>query len=304
MLLAAACFFRNRSRTPLASLIIFVAFLSPVLGLIPFIYQNYSTVADRYAYLALLGPALLIARLLSHLQRPSYSLAAFEIALAFGVLSFAHSGIWKSSDTLWDGCLSENPYSIGCNNNKGLGLAQKAMLKEAEPYFVKSMEAKGAGSDLSKVAMSNLGLIYYSLGEYEKSVDCFYDLIKLAPYDPKSHLSRSKGLVKLKRYDEAIDETMIALRLHPERSDAIGMFDQLGDIFMLVGRYSDAFLVYQRALQMNPGMDQVQRKAATAAMKSHRYQQALWIYGMLQRKYPKDAEIESGLKEAARLSGE
>ena len=35
--------------------------LLPVLGLIPFDFQHYSTVADRYAYLAMLGPAIALA---------------------------------------------------------------------------------------------------------------------------------------------------------------------------------------------------------------------------------------------------
>ena len=33
----------------------------PVLGLVPFAFQAYSTVADRYMYIAMLGPALALA---------------------------------------------------------------------------------------------------------------------------------------------------------------------------------------------------------------------------------------------------
>src|SRR5205823_5816266 len=43
---------------------IFTAGLLPVLGLVPFDFQVYSTVADHYAYLAMLGPALAVAWLM------------------------------------------------------------------------------------------------------------------------------------------------------------------------------------------------------------------------------------------------
>ena len=44
---------------------IFAIALLPVLGLAPFSYQKFSTVADRYAYLAMLSPALMVAFLAS-----------------------------------------------------------------------------------------------------------------------------------------------------------------------------------------------------------------------------------------------
>ena len=53
----------NRQRRPLIWLgaLLFVTFLLPTLGLAPFAYQAYSTVADRYAYLALLGVGLMVS---------------------------------------------------------------------------------------------------------------------------------------------------------------------------------------------------------------------------------------------------
>ena len=39
----------------------FVAFLLPTLGLVPFAFQAHSTVADRYAYLPLIGIGLVVA---------------------------------------------------------------------------------------------------------------------------------------------------------------------------------------------------------------------------------------------------
>ena len=48
-----------RSRVAWAAAAVFLAGLLPVLGLVPFGFQDISTVADRYIYLAMLGPAML-----------------------------------------------------------------------------------------------------------------------------------------------------------------------------------------------------------------------------------------------------
>src|SRR5205085_2795817 len=44
-----------------AGLAMFVAAMAPVLGLVSFGFQGHSTVADRYAYLGMLGIAMLLA---------------------------------------------------------------------------------------------------------------------------------------------------------------------------------------------------------------------------------------------------
>jgi len=58
--------FRDRAQWLLASAAVFVVGLLPGLGLIPFGFQNYSTVADRYLYLPMLGPGMVVAWLVSH----------------------------------------------------------------------------------------------------------------------------------------------------------------------------------------------------------------------------------------------
>ncbi len=59
----AAWLWYQRTRVPwlVSTAGVFVAGLLPVLGLVPFAFQAYSTVADRYVYIAMLGPALALA---------------------------------------------------------------------------------------------------------------------------------------------------------------------------------------------------------------------------------------------------
>src|SRR5207249_167263 len=65
MLFAAAFAFHRRWPFGLAGICVFAAALIPVSGLVPFDFQEYSTVADRYTYLPLIGIAIAIAGLIA-----------------------------------------------------------------------------------------------------------------------------------------------------------------------------------------------------------------------------------------------
>src|SRR5207237_1334575 len=61
--IAAVVALRRRcgSRLALAGILVALLFVSPVLGLVPFHFQAFSTVADHYLYPAMLGVALVAA---------------------------------------------------------------------------------------------------------------------------------------------------------------------------------------------------------------------------------------------------
>lgn len=105
-----------RKRIPLlpAAVAIFILSPLPVLGLVNFDHQRYSTVADRYVYVAMLGPALAMAGALAAVQLTWRRLAIAGAAsyLAFlGVLSFVQTRYWADSLALFTHVLEVNPGS-------------------------------------------------------------------------------------------------------------------------------------------------------------------------------------------------
>src|SRR2546427_6732167 len=77
---------RKRWTLLLASLAVFIVGVLPVSGLIPFDFQRVSTVADRYLYLSMLGPAMAAASLLARQRR---IFVAVSFALVLGLLGVA-----------------------------------------------------------------------------------------------------------------------------------------------------------------------------------------------------------------------
>jgi len=110
---------RRDQRVPAAAMFVFAIVLLPVLGLVPFDFQAYSTVADHYMYLAMLGPALLVAWIAS--KRPSTStvIAIAAVACAFAIRTHAQTHHWRNSESLFTHALAHNPRSFASLGSLG-----------------------------------------------------------------------------------------------------------------------------------------------------------------------------------------
>lgn len=85
--------------------LLFVVALLPVLGFVPFVFQNQSTVADRYASLALLGPALGVTGLVAAVtRRPAWrGFLAVGTAITIAglaAISWQQAATWRDTRTL------------------------------------------------------------------------------------------------------------------------------------------------------------------------------------------------------------
>lgn len=85
--------------------------IAPVSGIRPFFFQIYSTVADRYVYLAMLAPATAVAVLLaSRIQRPVFLLAGAAL-LALALLANRQTRVWADTFVWTDYIISQQPTS-------------------------------------------------------------------------------------------------------------------------------------------------------------------------------------------------
>jgi hypothetical protein len=160
----------SRSLWLAAAGLVFVFGLSMNLGLAPFQFQFYSTVADHYVYLAMLGPALAVAWGVSRIQSRAAAgviyVVAGAIVIAMVVLSFRQAGLWKDSITLFTHAALVNPDSAGAHNNLGRALAEQGKLAEAQREFVITLQL--APYDAS--ARRNLALIALKYGDLDSAI--------------------------------------------------------------------------------------------------------------------------------------
>jgi len=222
-----------------------IAAVAPVLGLVPFDFQRYSTVADHYLYVAMLGPALLLAWLLA--RRPSVPLriAAGILVLAFAGKSFVQAGIWKDDETLWRHTLAVNPRSWTAHGNLGQALQSSGRSEEALAEF-------GAALALNPDdprTHYNLGSTLDALDRTEEGLPHLEIAVHLSPEDRPSRENLGIALLRLDRPAEAQVQFEKAIAIEPRSWLAhyylAGALDRLGR--------TDEMLVHlKEAVRLNP----------------------------------------------------
>ena len=200
-------------RLPLA---IFVVPLLPVLGFVPFSFEGISVVADRYAYLAMLGPAVAVAKALdTGRSRWRGAVVAGAIAvLAAG--AWFQTAVWRDSVALAGRALAVNGGTRGTLNNLGLAFLERGRFAEAVTCFEDAI-ACDPGYPRSRF---NLGLAWHRTGRLAEAEQAYREALRL---DTTYGLARNNlGIVlgQTGRRDEAEREFLNALAIDPDHVDA------------------------------------------------------------------------------------
>lgn len=206
-LLCTAYLLRRRSRWALPALLWFALALLPVLGLLPFDFQQYSTVADHYAYLALFGPALALAGLAVHL-RGFYPRLPVVVLLA---LLAAQSGLqtmtWRDSQVFWRHTMEVNPRSFLAHNNLGAIYQLGGALPRAAEQFELALQLKPDDPD----TLVNLGMVLAQLRQAERAEGLLKHGLAVRPGDPKAVLMLGLLAEQAGRHAEAVPYLQQAL---------------------------------------------------------------------------------------------
>ena len=177
-IVTAVCVAR-RLRAPylLVGWLWYLVTLVPVIGLVQVGSQ---AMADRYTYVPLIGPFVMLAFGLPQRPRRIVSAAAVVAVVAFALVAFRQAGYWRDSVTLFTRAI--------------------AVTKD------------------NAVAESSLAHALFDRGEIELAVVHCAEAVRIAPEmaDPQANLVR--GLLALGRTEEAVSRTREALRLRPNDS--------------------------------------------------------------------------------------
>lgn len=260
----------------------FLGTLFPFIGLLQ---VNDQAMADRFAYVPLIGffvaAVWLAAAALEKWRMPAGvgGAVAGAVLLASAVVTSAQIGHWKNSETLFTHALrvteSNNvahlnlgsaleirgdlpgaldhyeesvrlvPNNSMAESNLGVVLAKMNRLEEAMPHFLKAKEINPDNPD----ARSNLGLAYSYQGKNDEALAELTAALKLKP----AHLNALKNLGDLqfrrKEYAAAVEHYLTALALDPRNPEVEA---NVGYALDRLGRPAEAIPHYRAALALNP----------------------------------------------------
>jgi protein O-mannosyl-transferase len=247
-LAVAVVIWRTNRRPLLLAGAIFVLGVLPVLGLKAFAYQYYTTVADRYVYLSMLGVALAVGWWMEgHRSRVAAIVAAAAIGV-LGCLSFVQAQRWTDTQTLYTYALDHTKPI----HDTILGQYQDDL---AVPYFRRAVQANKTGDFAMGRELTGQGIAYL-----EKAMTFYRTAIRLGPDEPHGYDMLARDLVRLEQIPEAIDvvKTWISIEPHSELGikEAPGRLEgMLGTLYLRNHQYPEAVVALKRSLAEHPDPD-------------------------------------------------
>lgn len=206
---------RSRRRAPWLGVagLIFVAALLPVLGFTPFDFQYYSTVADHYLYLAMLGPALALAMALVVVHKRWMTATVVLILIALAGRSSAQALYWRSTPALFEHTLAINPDSGVSHERLGAyyhQLGNEALKAEADyRRAAVALAARGNANEASQAAAEADSSHAHAMALLDKAGDEYKAVMAMSPRWPSPHLNLARVLSHQKRWDEAMAQLKI-----------------------------------------------------------------------------------------------
>ena len=251
----------------MASLGVFIGGVLPVLGFVAFVFQDISIVADRYLYLAMLGPALALAWCLS-VRRRVWKNVIFGVIIALLGLRSAHQiGHWKNSASLFEHALKVNPESWLANNNLGMVLEKEGKLQEAVTRYDEALRLKPTFAE----AHLNLGMALQREGKTEAGAAHYRKALDIDPSFAEAHSNLAAALQELGQIDEAVSHCHEAIRLNPNYPEA--RFN-LGNFLRLQGKLAEAAASYGEALRIDPDYTEAHNNLGITLQKLGKIQEA------------------------------
>lgn len=300
-LLCLAYAVRKKYPLPVLGMAWYFLSLGPVLNLFP----TSPVVADRYAYLAVMGFGIVVAYGLKIFveKRKTFLYAAWAVMAIWSGIDITRNADWHSDLSLWESVVSRNPDSNRADLAEALW--DKGRYEEALVQFKEAWERTG---DFRY--SQYLGKYYFRSGQHEKAIifykralaeggDAFRDVhLDLAVAYEKEGLGmlaleqyvktiEARNIDPLGRFEKAAVEgaDRIRLRFKPEldelRSRALNepanfkAQSTLALFLHSMGMYGEAKKFYMKSLELNPASWEAWYNLGLTSIKRRNYGEAI-----------------------------
>jgi protein O-mannosyl-transferase len=271
-------------------------YLGTMVPMIGLVQVGNQAMADRYAYLPLIGVFIMIVWAVAdwaaarRIQRKYLAVAGCVVLLTLSWVTRVQLTYWRDDFTLWTQALSLNPHNFVAENNLGFALIRQGKRDEAIPHFRAAAALEPADptsefnlgiyaqeqgdlpqataryeavlqltpdAQLRASAYANLGTIYFQLHDYARAKQCFESTLKLNRVFPA--VIQDLGLIAQKKGDWSETIRYFGWLVNIDPNDV--HYFLLAQAFHEGGRDADATWAYQQAVRLSKDINQTQQAA-------------------------------------------
>jgi predicted negative regulator of RcsB-dependent stress response len=264
LLLAAATVvaWRERNRRPWVAIgwLWFLGTLLPVIGIVQVGSQ---ALADRYAYVPLIGLSASVAFSAAEIARRSntarITVAALLLlaAVAWTGLTWRQVGFWEDDRTLFGHVaevMPENHLAHGILGNVHL---REHRFDEAMAEYRTALRLRPSYAQ----AYSNMGMVLELSGQSAEAIERYETALRWSPDLAEAHQNLGSLLASQGRLGPAIAHLEAAVKSNP---DLVEAHMNLGSALALSGRLDEGIAHLEKAVELKPGSADAKRKLEAA----------------------------------------
>jgi protein O-mannosyl-transferase len=270
-------------RKAAGGVLLFLTALVPNSGLIPFTFQNFSTVADRYVAPSLIALGLGIAACRAILPKTIWWTGSILIGTVWAGLAAVQSSYWKDDVSLCERAITIHPKSSGFRNNLGLCRLNTGDLKEARKEFTQSIEIMPVFAPYFNLA--RLDALEKDYGAAQGHLE---NAIQLNPKSEPALDFITRMLQFLGRYDVALPYAQRIVELRPQnRGDHL----RVARLLILSGRKEEGFKIFAEDRKTQFTLIDKELIEAQVLEQAGLFDKAIKQYQYLNARYSNRAEL-------------
>jgi len=278
--------------------------LVPVIGMVQVGVQ---AMADRYAYVPLIGIFIIAAwgvpELMAkwrHRDKVLTILAGVWIPILM-TMTWAQIGHWKNSITIFEHAIKvtdkKYPNFAIVHNNLGIALFAEQKNEEAISHYKMAIKLN---PDYAK-AYSNLGIALVAEGKNEEAISHYKMAIKLNPDYADAYTNLGAVLFAEGKNEEAISHYKMAIKINPDFAEA---HNNLGLALVAEGKIEEAISHYKMAIKIKPDYAEAYNNLGGALFHAKMTEEAIDYFKEAIRIRPGFAEAQKNLETALLRSEE
>lgn len=215
--------------------------------------------AERYVFLAALGPLFLLARALSNRAKDGrprlWTGLAVAVLLLLAVQTVTRGDYYRDYEAFCRQWVKTDPLSLNAHNSLAVVLTMDGRLEEAGRHYEEALKIAPANAQ----AHSNLANLRLQQGRLQEAYDLLQVSLRLDPDAQATHNSLGVMLLGQGRVEEAIPHFARAISLHSDNQQAHA---NLANALAHQGDTRQAVRHYREALRIHPGLDHVANRLA------------------------------------------